>query len=163
MQIQPQSGFTTDLNFSRRENFLIWLKAENLEEHRVNKKEERNRGDEKAAQAPGAVHLVRGADYLLSVLKAKYSKSYWAICYLIICNIQEWFVGSLGRVWIRCTKAGRVNGSVDASGQAGSSSYLKPGNAGQQGCGIVPITYFQITHPITELPISKVASLATSL
>ena len=44
-----------------------------LEEHRVDKKEER-RGDEKAAaKAPGAVHLVRRADYLLSVLKAKYS------------------------------------------------------------------------------------------
>ena len=44
-----------------------------LEEHRVDKKEERNKGDEKVAKAPGAVHLVRRADYLLSVLKAKYS------------------------------------------------------------------------------------------
>lgn len=43
-----------------------------LEEHRVDKKEERNKGDEKTAKAPGAVHLVRRADYLLSVLKAKY-------------------------------------------------------------------------------------------
>ncbi|RKF57572.1 Chromodomain helicase hrp3 [Golovinomyces cichoracearum] len=43
-----------------------------LEEHRVDKKEERNKGDEKVAKAPGAVHLVRRADYLLSVLKAKY-------------------------------------------------------------------------------------------
>lgn len=46
-----------------------------LEEHRVDKKEERNKGDEKIAKAPGAVHLVRRADYLLSVLKAKYSDS----------------------------------------------------------------------------------------
>jgi chromodomain-helicase-DNA-binding protein 1 len=44
-----------------------------LEEHRVDKKEERSKGDEKVAKAPGAVHLVRRADYLLSVLKAKYS------------------------------------------------------------------------------------------
>jgi len=44
-----------------------------LEEHRVDKKEERIKGEEKAAKAPGAVHLVRRADYLLSVLKAKYS------------------------------------------------------------------------------------------
>jgi len=44
-----------------------------LEEHRVDKKEERNKGEEKVAKAPGAVHLVRRADYLLSVLKAKYS------------------------------------------------------------------------------------------
>lgn len=44
-----------------------------LEEHRVDKKEERNKGDEKVAKAPGAVHLVRRSDYLLSVLKAKHS------------------------------------------------------------------------------------------
>lgn len=44
-----------------------------LEEHRVDKKEERVKGEEKTAKAPGAVHLVRRADYLLSVLKAKYS------------------------------------------------------------------------------------------
>jgi chromodomain-helicase-DNA-binding protein 1 len=44
-----------------------------LEEHRIDKKEERNIGDEKGAKSPGAVHLVRRADYLLSVLKAKYS------------------------------------------------------------------------------------------
>ena len=44
-----------------------------LEEHRVEKKEERNRGEEKAVKSPGAVHLVRRADYLLSVLKEKTS------------------------------------------------------------------------------------------
>ena len=44
-----------------------------LEEHRVEKKEERNRGEEKAVKSPGAVHLVRRADYLLSVLKEKVS------------------------------------------------------------------------------------------
>jgi chromodomain-helicase-DNA-binding protein 1 len=44
-----------------------------LEEHRVALKEERSKGDEKVAKAPGAVHLVRRADYLLSVLKAKHS------------------------------------------------------------------------------------------
>ncbi|KAG9235626.1 P-loop containing nucleoside triphosphate hydrolase protein [Amylocarpus encephaloides] len=44
-----------------------------LEEHRVEKKEERNKGEEKVAKAPGAVHLVRRADYLLAVLKAKRS------------------------------------------------------------------------------------------
>lgn len=42
-----------------------------LEEHRVEKKEERNKGDEKSVKSPGAVHLVRRADYLLSVLKDK--------------------------------------------------------------------------------------------
>lgn len=44
-----------------------------LEEHRVEKKEERNKGDEKGVKSPGAVHLVRRADYLLSVLKEKTS------------------------------------------------------------------------------------------
>ncbi|KAI9891838.1 MAG: hypothetical protein M1814_002403 [Vezdaea aestivalis] len=44
-----------------------------LEEHRVEKKEERVKGDEKNARSPGAVHLVRRADYLLSVLKDKTS------------------------------------------------------------------------------------------
>ena len=45
-----------------------------LEEHRVDKKEERTKSTEKfEAKSPGAVHLVRRADYLLSVLKAKYS------------------------------------------------------------------------------------------
>ncbi|KAH8592415.1 putative chromodomain helicase [Bisporella sp. PMI_857] len=45
-----------------------------LEEHRVDKKEERTKSSEKfEAKSPGAVHLVRRADYLLSVLKAKYS------------------------------------------------------------------------------------------
>lgn len=44
-----------------------------LEEHRVEKKEERNNNDEKGVKSPGAVHLVRRADYLLSVLKEKTS------------------------------------------------------------------------------------------
>lgn len=44
-----------------------------LEEHRVDKKEERKKGDAKSIQSPGAVHLVRRAEYLLSVLMAKYS------------------------------------------------------------------------------------------
>ncbi|KAH0566080.1 hypothetical protein GP486_000518 [Trichoglossum hirsutum] len=44
-----------------------------LEEHRVDKKEERVKGDEKNPKSPGAVHLVRRADYLLSVLKEKTS------------------------------------------------------------------------------------------
>ncbi|KAK5153791.1 hypothetical protein LTR04_006141, partial [Oleoguttula sp. CCFEE 6159] len=44
-----------------------------LEEHRVDKKEERTKGDEKTAKSPGAVHLVRRANYLLSVLKDKQS------------------------------------------------------------------------------------------
>ncbi|KAI5369922.1 Putative chromo/chromo shadow domain, helicase, Helicase superfamily 1/2, ATP-binding protein [Septoria linicola] len=46
-----------------------------LEEHRVGAKEERNKaGDEKTiAKSPGAVHLVRRANYLLSVLKDKIS------------------------------------------------------------------------------------------
>jgi chromodomain-helicase-DNA-binding protein 1 len=43
-----------------------------LEEHRVDKKEERKFGD-KQAKSPGAVHLVRRSDYLLSVLKDKLS------------------------------------------------------------------------------------------
>ena len=44
-----------------------------LEEHRVEKKEERSKGEEKGVKSPGAVHLVRRADYLLSVLKEKTS------------------------------------------------------------------------------------------
>lgn len=43
-----------------------------LEEHRVDKKAERERLDSKNAKSPGAVHLVRRADYLISVLKSKY-------------------------------------------------------------------------------------------
>jgi chromodomain-helicase-DNA-binding protein 1 len=42
-----------------------------LEEHRVDKKEERNKAEEKNAKSPGAVHLVRRANYLLTVLKDK--------------------------------------------------------------------------------------------
>ena len=44
-----------------------------LEEHRVEKKEERKNANESTAKSPGAVHLVRRADYLLSVLKEKVS------------------------------------------------------------------------------------------
>ncbi|KAI9835020.1 MAG: hypothetical protein M1838_005405, partial [Thelocarpon superellum] len=44
-----------------------------LEEHRVDKKEERGKGEDKNAKSPGAVHLVRRADYLLAVLKEKTS------------------------------------------------------------------------------------------
>lgn len=44
-----------------------------LEENRVEKKEKRNKADGEAAKSPGAVHLVRRADYLLSVLKEKTS------------------------------------------------------------------------------------------
>ncbi|CEJ95088.1 Putative SNF2 family chromodomain-helicase DNA-binding protein [[Torrubiella] hemipterigena] len=43
-----------------------------LEEHRVGKKEERSKGNDKL-KAPGAVHLVRRTEYLLSVLQAKHS------------------------------------------------------------------------------------------
>ncbi|KAH7252167.1 P-loop containing nucleoside triphosphate hydrolase protein [Fusarium tricinctum] len=43
-----------------------------LEEHRVEKKEERSKGNDKM-KAPGAVHLVRRSEYLLSVLQAKHS------------------------------------------------------------------------------------------
>lgn len=44
-----------------------------LEEHRVERKTERLNGEDKATKSPGAVHLVRRADYLLSVLKDKSS------------------------------------------------------------------------------------------
>ncbi|KAH7369041.1 chromodomain helicase hrp3 [Plectosphaerella cucumerina] len=45
-----------------------------LEEHRVEKKEERNKASDKAAiNSPGAVHLVRRSEYLLSVLQSRYS------------------------------------------------------------------------------------------
>jgi chromodomain-helicase-DNA-binding protein 1 len=46
-----------------------------LEEHRIGAKEERTKGGEESKQAksPGAVHLVRRANYLLSVLKDKIS------------------------------------------------------------------------------------------
>ena len=42
-----------------------------LEEHRVDKRAERERQEGQNAKSPGAVHLVRRADYLLSVLKGK--------------------------------------------------------------------------------------------
>ncbi|KXJ91935.1 P-loop containing nucleoside triphosphate hydrolase protein [Microdochium bolleyi] len=44
-----------------------------LEEHRIEKKQERSHGETKGAKAPGAVHLVRRSDYLLSVLSAVHS------------------------------------------------------------------------------------------
>ena len=44
-----------------------------LEEHRVAQKMDRERHDEKNIKSPGAVHLVRRADYLISVLKSKYA------------------------------------------------------------------------------------------
>lgn len=44
-----------------------------LEEHRVERKNERLTGEDKSTKSPGAVHLVRRADYLLSVLKDKAS------------------------------------------------------------------------------------------
>ncbi|KAE8159981.1 SNF2 family N-terminal domain-containing protein [Aspergillus tamarii] len=42
-----------------------------LEEHRVERKNERLNAEDKSTKSPGAVHLVRRADYLLSVLKDK--------------------------------------------------------------------------------------------
>lgn len=44
-----------------------------LEEHRVDKKEERAKAEDANAKSPGAVHLVRRANYLISVLKDKTS------------------------------------------------------------------------------------------
>lgn len=44
-----------------------------LEEHRVDKKEERTKSEGKHAKSPGAVHLVRRSAYLISVLKDKTS------------------------------------------------------------------------------------------
>ncbi|KAL2011630.1 hypothetical protein VTN00DRAFT_4348 [Thermoascus crustaceus] len=44
-----------------------------LEEHRVDRKNERMKAEDKSTKSPGAVHLVRRADYLLSVLKDKMS------------------------------------------------------------------------------------------
>jgi len=44
-----------------------------LEEHRVERKTQRAQGEEKSTKSPGAVHLVRRAEYLLSVLRNKYS------------------------------------------------------------------------------------------
>ncbi|KAF7547886.1 hypothetical protein G7046_g8864 [Stylonectria norvegica] len=48
-----------------------------LEEHRVEKKEERSKGNDKM-KAPGAVHLVRRSEYLLSVLHSKHSTDHGA-------------------------------------------------------------------------------------
>ena len=42
-----------------------------LEEHRVERKNERLNAEDKASKSPGAVHLVRRSDYLLSVLRDK--------------------------------------------------------------------------------------------
>jgi chromodomain-helicase-DNA-binding protein 1 len=42
-----------------------------LEEHRVDKKAERTKTDDKNIKSPGAVHLVRRANYLLTILKEK--------------------------------------------------------------------------------------------
>ncbi|KAI1077094.1 P-loop containing nucleoside triphosphate hydrolase protein [Whalleya microplaca] len=44
-----------------------------LEEHRIERKQEREHADTKGAKAPGAVHLVRRAEYLLSVLTSVHS------------------------------------------------------------------------------------------
>ena len=44
-----------------------------LEEHRVDKKAEREGAEDKHAKSPGAVHLVRRANYLIQVLKDKTS------------------------------------------------------------------------------------------
>ncbi|CAL5870909.1 uncharacterized protein PFLUO_LOCUS5150 [Penicillium psychrofluorescens] len=44
-----------------------------LEEHRVERKTQRMHGEEKTTKSPGAVHLVRRAEYLMSVLRNKYS------------------------------------------------------------------------------------------
>ncbi|KAK2853295.1 hypothetical protein FQN49_005216, partial [Arthroderma sp. PD_2] len=44
-----------------------------LDEHRVDRKQERMSGKGEGSKSPGAVHLVRRADYLISVLKAKAS------------------------------------------------------------------------------------------
>lgn len=44
-----------------------------LEEHRVGVKEERQKGEDKVIKSPGAVHLVRRANYLFTVLKDKFS------------------------------------------------------------------------------------------
>jgi len=45
-----------------------------LEEHQVAKKEERSKTEDKNIRSPGAVHLVRRANYLMSVLKDKISQ-----------------------------------------------------------------------------------------
>ncbi|PTU22521.1 hypothetical protein P175DRAFT_0136012 [Aspergillus ochraceoroseus IBT 24754] len=44
-----------------------------LEEHRVERKTERMNAEDKTTKSPGAVHLVRRADYLLSILRDKAS------------------------------------------------------------------------------------------
>lgn len=44
-----------------------------LEEHRVDKKAQRESSEQKTAKSPGAVHLVRRSDYLLSVLKSQHT------------------------------------------------------------------------------------------
>ncbi|KAL4782970.1 SNF2 family N-terminal domain-containing protein [Aspergillus varians] len=44
-----------------------------LEEHRVERKTERLNAEDKTTKSPGAVHLVRRADYLLSILRDKAS------------------------------------------------------------------------------------------
>ncbi|KAJ5091878.1 SNF2-related protein [Penicillium alfredii] len=44
-----------------------------LEEHRVERKTQRAQTEQKATKSPGAVHLVRRAEYLLSVLRNKFS------------------------------------------------------------------------------------------
>jgi chromodomain-helicase-DNA-binding protein 1 len=44
-----------------------------LEEHRVERKTERLNAEDKSTKSPGAVHLVRRADYLLSILRDKAS------------------------------------------------------------------------------------------
>ncbi|KAI0126013.1 SNF2 super family protein [Xylariales sp. AK1849] len=44
-----------------------------LEEHRIEKKQEREQAETRVAKAPGAVHLVRRSEYLLSVLTSVHS------------------------------------------------------------------------------------------
>ncbi|CAI7640933.1 unnamed protein product [Penicillium crustosum] len=46
-----------------------------LEEHRVERKTQRLQTEEKATKSPGAVHLVRRAEYLMSVLRNKFNNN----------------------------------------------------------------------------------------
>ncbi|EGC42995.1 chromodomain helicase [Histoplasma capsulatum var. duboisii H88] len=81
-----------------------------LEEHRVDRKAERmNGGGKGTTKSPGAVHLVRRADYLLSVLKDKISNGASAIAKRAVENHHR------NNKKNSLHSRGHVNGSVSGS------------------------------------------------
>ena len=82
-----------------------------LEEHRVGAKEERAHGEEKNIKSPGAVHLVRRTNYLLSVLKDKTSNGTNMAAKRALENHHRNNKKRMGNQHRRLERAGSVTGS----------------------------------------------------